>query len=336
MKHRRQFSALILAVALMMPPSLLAQKEEKEKVKEKKDVEEIVIVRKNDSNEKMVVEINGDKVTVNGKPIEELKDGEVSVRRHKIKDAWAYETHGAQTWNYAPNGQFKAFTLDSNRAMLGVTTENSEKGVTVEAITKGSAAEKAGLKEDDIITKVGDKKIETTDDLTGAIKKQKPGDKVDVTYLRDGKEQKATAELGRWKGSNVFSAVPGQGFKMDELNFYDLNLDASRSRVTAPRTPNAYVRSNAPKLGLSVQDTDDGKGVKVLEIDEESNAAKAGLKENDIITEVDGKAVNSADDIAKVIRESKDKISVMMKLQRGGKSQSVEVKIPRKLKTANL
>ena len=37
------------------------------------------------------------------------------------------------------------------------------------------------------------------------LSKHKPGDKVTVTYLRDKKEQKATAELGRWKGYDVFS-----------------------------------------------------------------------------------------------------------------------------------
>jgi serine protease Do len=92
----------------------------------------------------------------------------------------------------------------------------------------------------------------------------------------------------------------------------------------------------APKLGLSVQDTDDGKGVKVIEVDDESNAQKAGIKENDIITEVEGKAVNSADEVAKIIKESKDKTSVMVKLSRNGKGQTIEVKIPRKLKTADL
>ena len=57
---------------------------------------------------------------------------------------------------------------------------------------------------------------------------------------------------------------------------------------------------------------------------------------NDIITEVDGKTMNSADDVAKIVRESKDKISIMVKLQRDGKTQNIEVKIPRKLKTADL
>jgi serine protease Do len=339
----RKLSTLVIAAALMLPVSLLAQNDQKERSKEKKDVEEIVIIRKNDSKEKVVVEINGDKITVNGKPIEDLKDGDVSVRRSKIKDVWAFAdglraSQGLYNMDHNGTYNFRALSVDSNRAMLGVTTETSDKGVKVEEITKGSAAEKAGLKANDVITKVGDKKIETSDDLTAAIKKQKPGDKVDVTYLRDGKEQKASAELGRWKGSNVFTTVPGQNFKMEN---FDFKFDDIMPRVNA--TPRAgqpygqtYSRSNAPKLGLSVQDTDDGKGVKVLEVDEESNAAKAGLKENDIITEVDGKAVNSADEVAKIVRESKDKISLMLKLQRSGKTQNIELKIPRKLKTANL
>ena len=95
-------------------------------------------------------------------------------------------------------------------------------------------------------------------------------------------------------------------------------------------------QTSGPKLGLSVQDAEDGKGVVILEVDEEGNAAKAGLKEKDVILEVDGKAINGADEIAKIMRDSKEKISVMMKLQRDGKSQNVEVKVPRKLKKANL
>ncbi len=337
----RKFSALVIAAALMLPVSLLAQKDEKEKSREKKDVEEIVIIRKNDSKEKVVVEIVGDKITVNGKSIEDLKDGDVSVRRNRIKDirAFADGFHADQgRYNVDYNGpyNFRTLSVDSNRAMLGVTTETADNGAKVEEITKGSAAEKAGLKENDVITKVGDKKITTSDDLTAAIKAQKPGDKLDVTYLRDGKEQKVAAELGKWKGSNVFTTVPGQNFKM---NYGDLNLGnimPGAPTQAYPRIAQGFSRSGAPKLGLSVQDTDDGKGVKVLEVDDESNAAKAGLKENDIITEIDGKAVNGADEVAKIVRESKDKVSLMLKLQRSGKTQNIELKIPRKLKTADL
>jgi serine protease Do len=92
--------------------------------------------------------------------------------------------------------------------MLGVTTEKAEQGVTIQDITKESAAEKAGLKENDIITKIDDTKIEDPDGLSAAIKKHKPGEKVTVTYLRDKKEQKVTAELTKWKGDECFFNNP--------------------------------------------------------------------------------------------------------------------------------
>ncbi len=332
--------AFSFAIALLAPASLLAQKEEKIKeTKEKKDVQQIIITRKNDKADKIVVEINGDKITVNGKPLDEYKDkdGDISVRLQKFKEleALARIPGMGNNWNFNGNGDnnFRYFSEDTNQAMLGVTSEKVEQGVEIQDITKESAAEKAGLKENDIITKIDDTKIEDPDDLSSVIKKHKPGDKVTVTYLRDKKEQKATAELTKWKGVNMFTTTPG--FKMD---MGDMNWEKIMPKIqTMPRmNQNWNWVSGGPKLGLSVQDTDDGKGVKVIEVDEESNAEKAGIKEDDVITDVDGKAVNGADEMAKIIRESKDKISVMIKLQRSGKTQNIEVKMPRKLKTADL
>jgi serine protease Do len=224
--------------------------------------------------------------------------------------------------------------------MLGVTTEKVEQGVEIQDITAESAAEKAGLKENDIITKIDDKKIEDPDQLSKVIREHKPGDKVTVTYLRDKKENKVTAELTKWKGLNMFTTTPGFKMDMGDMNLENIMPKAPiKPRMMAPYEQNRNFNwsfGGGPKLGISVQDTDDGKGVKVIEVDEESNAEKAGIKEDDIITDVDGKSVNSADEIAKIIRESKDKISVMIKLQRGGKTQNIEVKMPRKLKTADL
>ena len=60
------------------------------------------------------------------------------------------------------------------------------------------------------------------------------------------------------------------------------------------------------------------------------------IKEDDIITSVDDKAVNSTDEIARLVRERRDKASMMMKLTRNGKVYNMEVKIPRRIKTAEL
>jgi serine protease Do len=334
-----KLSALAIAVALLVPASMLAQeekdkvvKEEKVKDEKKKDGEQIIITRKGDKNEKIVVEIVGDKITVNGKPIEELKDGDFSVSRRKINGTTYYNGTNSFTLNnskaFNRTDDFKFFTEEDNHAMLGVTTEKTEQGAKINDITKESAAEKIGLKEGDVIIKIDDTKIEDPDCLSKAIRSHKPGEKVTVTYLRDNKEQKLVAELTKWKSAS---------FKMD---MGDMNLGKTIPRVqVSPRTPNAqsWVWSGgSPKLGLSVQDTDDGKGVKVIEVDEDSNAAKAGVKENDVIVDVDGKAINSTDEMVKMIKESKEKNSIMVKLTRGGKVQNIEVKMPKKIKVADM
>ena len=335
--------AFLFAIVLLAPASLLAQKEEKVKeVKEKKDVQQIIITRKNDKAEKVVIEINGDKITVNGKPLDEYKDkdGDISVRLQKFKELEALSRIPGMgsTWNYNGNADnLRYFSEDANHAMLGVTTEKVEQGVEIQDITNESAAEKAGLKENDIVTKIDDKKIENPDQLSKVIREHKPGDKVTVTYLRDKKEQKVTAELTKWKGFNMYTTTPGFKMDMGDMDFERIMPKGqTMPRIMSPYGQNFNWSGGAPKLGISVQDTDDGKGVKVIEVDEESNAEKAGIKEEDIITEVDGKVVNNTDEIAKIIRESRDKISIMINLQRSGKTQNIEVKIPRKLKTADL
>jgi serine protease Do len=283
------------------------------------------------------VEVVGDKVIVNGKELKgDNEDGDVTVRRHKIKDVWAYGSGDTYAGTWPGSENFRMFNMDENRAMLGVTTEQADQGVEIQTITKESAAEKAGLKKSDIITKIDKEEIESPDDLSEAIQDHKPGDKVTVTYLRDKKEQKVTAELGKWKGASAFSPGGGQN-KYNYRQLEGLN-DQLRSmpRIAVPNMNWSWSGDNGPKLGVSVQDTEDGKGVNVIEVDEDGNAAKAGIKEKDIITEVDGKAVNSTDEIAKLIRESKEKTSVKVKLLRSGKAQTVEVKIPRKLKTTDL
>lgn len=336
--------ALLATIAV---PSFAQDVKEKEKAGKdtKKEVEEITIIRKSDDKTKTVVEINGDKITVNGKPIEDLKDGDITVHRGKYKTTEGLNYYGTprtriggqggQSFNWDNSDGFNMYHVDENRAMLGVVTEDAEGGVKVTEITDESAAKKAGIKEGDIITKIGDTKIDDPDELSEAVRKHKPGEKVTVTLLRDKKEQKVTAELGKWKGAGAFSFTPGRDFKMD----MDYNELLAPKIQAMPRMRNGQAWSysgGAPKLGLSVQDTDDGKGVKVIEVDEESNAAKAGLKENDIITNFNGTEVNGADEVAKLVKENKDKPTISLKIKRDGKVQTVEVKMPRKLKTADL
>ncbi len=339
--------ALTTALALMAPVTLLAQNDEKTTKTEKgdkggKDVQQLTITRKGEKKEKVVVVIDGDNITVNGKPLADFKDkdGDIVVRLNKLKDLESLgylRTPKGGAWSFNGDDGISFFGGDENRAMLGVTTDKADEGAKIADITEGSAAEKAGLKENDIITKVGDKKITGPDDLSEAIKKQKPGDKVLITYLRDKKENKTTAELTKWKGIGAFSFRNGENFNID---LGDLKFDKIVPKIPDVKVPMENFRYNwsggSPKLGLSVQDTDDGKGVKVIDVDEEGNAAKAGIKEDDVITHLDDKAVNSVDEISRMLKEKKDNPTVRFQLKRNGKSQNIEVKMPRKIKTTDL
>ncbi|HEX2534624.1 MAG TPA: PDZ domain-containing protein [Chitinophagaceae bacterium] len=327
--------AIAGAFLLTVPTALLAQDakdKEKEKEKAKKEMEQIIITRTGDPDEKTVVEIKGDNVIVNGKVVESnrgravVQEG-VTVRRHKIKDVNAVISatgpRGGWTFNMDDDA-ISLFTEDENRAMLGVVTESDDKGARIVSVNDESAAEKAGLKEGDVLTRIDDQEIDDTDDVTKAIRKHKPGEKANITFLRNGKEQKVTAELGKWKGVRFNTFTP--------------------PRAMSPVTPEFHGEfpgvnvwgGGAPKLGLSVQDSEDGKGVEVLEVDEESNAAKAGLKEGDVITGVDDTEIAGVDQLTRAVRSSREKATMNFKVLRGGKTQTIEVRVPRRLKTADL
>jgi len=346
MKKMRYYLSAVAIMALLLPATAGAQKEDKEKQKDSKaskgskGIEQIVITRKRDNNDKVVVVIDGNDVTINGKPAEDYKDGDITVNRNNFKELNALvrtPRNRVTGWNEGHDGDNVFFNVDENHAMLGVVTEKEDEGARITEVSRESAAEKAGLKEGDIITRIDDRKIEDPDDLTKAIREHKAGDKVSVTFLRDKKEQKISAELTRWKGMSFNSYGNGKSFN---FSMPDL-MEAPHVEGLPGMNKDGYgmlwdAYNGRPKLGLSVQDTDDGKGVKIINVDDESNAEKAGVKEDDIITSINDKDVNSADEVAKIVRESKDKPSIKLKVLRDGKAQTIDVKIPRKLKTADL
>ena len=75
--------------------------------------------------------------------------------------------------------------------------ENVNNGVAVVKVESGSPADKAGIKKGDIITKLAGKDTKSLAEFRYELYKHSPNDSVEVTYIRDGKEQKATLTLGK-------------------------------------------------------------------------------------------------------------------------------------------
>ncbi|MFT3682540.1 MAG: PDZ domain-containing protein [Ferruginibacter sp.] len=351
---KKELIAAAILCFTALPAALTAQdgKKEKDKVKNK-ETQEIVIRQEGNKEVKMKIEIDGDKITVNGKPMEEFKDDDISISKRKmtIQDGKGmhFDLSGPEAFafDFGNNfsGEFPGNWEDGDdeegvRPFLGVTTDSDDAGAKIAEVVKGSAAEKAGLKKGDIITKIGDEKINGPDELTETIRAKKPKEEIKVVYKRDGKESSVKAVLGEkkvtTKKSWSYSGPRGKAktFIMPNMEGLD-NLD----EMDAPGAPMGDVlRLNFPrqkKIGLKLQDTEDGGGVKVINVEDSSAAELAGVKKDDVITEIDGTKIDNTDDAREKLLPEEGKKAYEIKANRNGTPMTFQVKIPRKLKTAN-
>jgi serine protease Do len=306
------------------------------------------------TEERVNVLIDGDKIIINGEEVAENdpringqgKNGVILKRmiiprdkskENKIVEGKPLDLNIDDVLSFATPAQ-------SNAAFLGVISEENELGAKINEVSKGSPAEKAGLKKDDIITNVNEEKITGPKDLYDAIGKYKPSDKVQISILKNGAKTKLTAELEKNKAQSFSYSMPNQGMTI-EPNFVPStprgrgNNGTQRFGFELPQMPelnNFFGNIEKPKLGISVEDVEENEGVKISSVSENSPAAKAGLKEDDIITEVNDKKVKDVDGIKPIIKGATEGTIFKFNITRNGKKTVIEVKIPKKLKTADL
>ncbi|MEO6357468.1 MAG: PDZ domain-containing protein [Ferruginibacter sp.] len=327
--------------------------------KGKKETQEIIIKSDGDKTVKLNVEIDGDKVTINGKPLSDFNDADVTINKRKmiIRD----DNGDNMVFNFdTPEGMPEIAGLDrlpgmkrgpaTHRPFLGVTTEKTAEGAKVVEVMKESAAEKAGLKKDDIITKIGDEKVSDAGELAEIISGKKPKEEIKIAYTRDGKKKDVKAVLGDrveernmvFKYNNSDPMVRGfnaprvkvrpmpngdmfKNFNMDD----NVNFGPNEDLI-------AGMFPRQKRLGLKIQDTEEGGNVKIIDVEDSSAAQKAGLKKDDIITEINGQKISNTDDAREQLQEVADKSAYTIKAKRNGTDMNFDIKIPKKLKTANL
>jgi hypothetical protein len=89
-----------------------------------------------------------------------------------------------------------------NQALLGVSAETHAAGVKVVFVKEGSAADKAGIKQYDVITAIDGHKLPDFDRLTARIAQHQPGDKIKVEIIRNDQPITLQAVLGSISGPN--------------------------------------------------------------------------------------------------------------------------------------
>jgi serine protease Do len=331
MKKQLLAGSLMALLVSLAGNSAWAQQDNKAKPKKGVGQEQIIIKSKDGKDTKLTIEVKDGEVTINGKPLAEFKDDHVTIRKG---NELLFDMRREPFAMTIPRSQFhgRNFSMDNldnlnnlheltgssaNTGFLGVVTQKHDDGALITEVMEKTAAEKAGLKEGDIITMINDKIIDNPEDLVNFINTYKPEEKITIAYKRNGKDEKTSLTLGKRKHIKALT------FSSDFNDNNDFNFNF-------PRFP------GQPRLGIKAQETDEGKGVKVLEVDADSPAAKAGLKEGDIITELHGQIINDVDELRSTAMEGMSKGSFNIKYTREGKSTETTIKIPKKLKTADL
>jgi len=135
-----------------------------------------------------------------------------------------------------------------------------------------------------------------------------------------------------FKSDDMNAPLPKLEGKVTELKIAKgMPLDMSKLGETF-----ALGFNDGPKIGISIEDVTEGSGAKVLEVTEGSPAAKAGIAKNDIITAVDGAAIKDVTALQEKAATLEAGVTLTIKLNRDGKQKELTVKIPKKVKKANI
>ncbi|MDQ1264655.1 MAG: serine protease Do [Campylobacterota bacterium] len=156
---------------------------------------------------------------------------------------------------------------------------NDKYGALITGVEDNSPAAKAGLKRGDLIIEVNGKKIESASELKNTIGSYTPSKIVNIKYLRNKKIESVNVTLASFDSSKINS---------DKVEYKGMEVVS-------------LTNTNKQQLNTKIS------GVIVEKIDQKSEAFNAGIRENDIIIQIENSEITSIEEFKKatVIKEKK-------------------------------
>lgn len=222
--------------------------------------------------------------------------------------------------------------------MKDVTSEDvskyklsGERGVIVSSVTKGSPAETATIKEDDVILEFGGFSVWSSSQMARLVQETPAGRNVDIVVSRDGKRVNLKAKP---------EERDRRAARRMELSPNDLQGPLQRFfEFRAPDVPNrqgSAPSSQKPRLGVTLQPLTDQlgeflgvpgkKGVLVASV-VDGSPSDGKLRSGDVITSVNGEDVGDPDELARLVRSSPGG-EIKLKVVRDKNQISVVVSLP--------
>jgi serine protease Do len=202
------------------------------------------------------------------------------------------------------------------RGQLGITVSrvtsdlaaglgmSETKGVIVNSVRQGTAAERAGIRQGDVITAINETTVNDTNAFRNKVASNAPGSEVTLTVLRDNREQKIKATLG------------------------EFNPEAAQAENQNEGEPGPRGGSGGGKLGITVEPLTPElaeelrlkpgtQGVVVDSADPTGPAGAAGIQRGDVIQEVNRQPVKSGDDLRAALEKNGNKPALLLINRRG-------------------
>jgi len=181
------------------------------------------------------------------------------------------------------------------------------KGVAVTEVIEGTAAEKAGMKRYDVVVEFNGEKVEKVNEFRSRVAMLKPGTKVEIVVVRNGKRKTLNAELGESSTELQNAKTPLKAIEQLGLTVQNLTDDLAK------------------RYGY-----EDQEGVIVTQVEPGSEAAGKGIKPGMLIMEVDRKPVRNTKDFDQAIEKAAEAGKVLFLINDGRYRLLIVLKLPEK------
>ncbi|HHB76593.1 MAG TPA: DegQ family serine endoprotease [Desulfobulbus sp.] len=191
---------------------------------------------------------------------------------------------------------------DMNEDLARSFNLKTDKGVLISEVSKDSPADKAGLKQGDVVLAIDGKAVENVAGLRNTIAMTAPGTKLVLKVIRDGKTYSIPVTIGRQPADFESRATSHGGSPLAKMGLTLQNL-----------TPEL-----ADQFGYHK-----GQGVLIAGVDPDSPAGRVGLQAGQLIEEVNKIRVHNLKELKKALRRTKNKKQVLLRVRAGEYSQYV-------------
>ncbi len=175
-------------------------------------------------------------------------------------------------------------------------------GILIAQVTEGSPAEKAGLRQGDVIVSFRDQPVKDVGSFRNQVSLTPPGSQEQLVVVRDGKKKTISVTIGTLTEEKIASKDTGPTQKIDELGLTVQTLTDELAEM------------------FEVQA---GQGVVITAVAPGSIAAQAGIESGMVITQVNREPVTKAEEFKELVNASRDERRLLLLVQKGDTQQYV-------------